>query len=51
MSDLADVIEDIRTELAQMENLRRELNSLRDLHYAGGYPIFTAPCDCGCADL
>jgi len=35
MSDLADVIEDIRTELAQMENLRRELNALRDLHYAG----------------
>ena len=35
MNELGEIIEDIRAELAGMENLRQELRSLRDLRYPG----------------
>lgn len=37
MGELTDVMQDIRAELAQMNNLRQEMASLCDLNYAGVY--------------
>ena len=37
MRELSEVIQDILTELTQIENLRQELESLRNLNYTGVY--------------